>query len=128
MAAGKYNFTIEQGTTIKFELQYKDSNGDPIDLTGYSGRMQIRPDYADNTKTSYLYLSSSITDDGTGLNFSGSNGTTPPVSGAIGVFISAVTSSTLNFDTAYYDVEIESGSIVSRLLQGTIKLSREVTR
>jgi hypothetical protein len=128
MAAGKYNFTLEQGATIKFELQYKDSNGDPIDLTGYSGRMQIRPDYADNTKTSYLYLSSSIADDGTGLNFNGLNGTTSPVSGAIGVFISAVTSSTLNFDTAYYDVEIESGSIVSRLLQGTIKLSREVTR
>jgi len=128
MAAGKYNFTLEQGATIKFELQYKDSTGDPIDLTGYSGRMQIRPDYADNTKTSYLYLSSSINEDNTGLNFSGSNGITSPVSGAIGVFISAVTSSTLNFDTAYYDIEIESGSVVSRLLQGTIKLSREVTR
>ena len=54
MAAGKYNFTIEQGTTIRLELQYKDSSGSAIDLTGYSGRMQIRPDYADNTKTSYF--------------------------------------------------------------------------
>ena len=128
MAAGKYNFTIEQGTTIKLELAYKDANGNPIDLNGYSGRMQIRPDYADNTKTSYIYLSSSLNNDGTGLNFSGSNGVTPPVSGTIGLFISAASSSALNFETAYYDIELESGSIVTRLLQGTIKLSREVTR
>ena len=128
MAAGKYNFTIEQGTTIKLELAYKDSSGSAIDLTGYSGRMQIRPDYADNTKTSYIYLSSSLNSDGTGLNFSGSNGLNPPASGTIGVYISAVSSSKLNFETAYYDLEIESGSIVTRLLQGTIKLSREVTR
>ena len=128
MAAGKYNFTIEQGTTVNFELQYKDSIGTPIDLTGYSGRMQIRPDFADNTKTSYLYLSSSIADDGTGLSFSGSTGTTPVQSGSIGVYISAYSSSTLNFDSAYYDLELEYEGNVTRLLQGTIKLSREVTR
>ena len=128
MAAGKYNFTIEQGTTVNFELQYKDSSGSAVNLTGYGGRMQIRPDYADNTKASYLYLSSSIGEDGTGLNFSGSNGLNPPQSGTIGVYISAYSSSTLNFDSALYDIEIQSGSLVTRLLQGTIKLSREVTR
>ena len=128
MAAGKYNFTIEQGTTVKLEFAYKDSNGDPIDLTDYSGRMQIRPDYADNTKTSYIYLSSSMNDDGTGLNFGGSSGANSPALGTIGVYISAISSSTLNFDSAYYDIELQSGSIVTRLLQGTIKLSREVTR
>ena len=128
MAAGKYNFTIEQGTTVKLELAYKDASGSAIDLNGYSGRMQIRPDYADNTKTSYIYLSSSLNADGTGLNFSGSNGLNPPASGTIGLYISAASSSALNFDSALYDIEIESGSMVTRLLQGTIKLSREVTR
>jgi hypothetical protein len=128
MAAGKYNFTIEQGTTVKLELAYKDASGSAINLSGYSGRMQIRPDYADNTTTSYIYLSSSLAADGTGLNFSGSTGLNPPASGTIGLFISAVSSSNLNFDSALYDIEIESGSIVTRLLQGTIKLSREVTR
>ena len=128
MAAGKYNFTIEQGTTVKLELAYKDSSGSAIDLSGYGGRMQIRPDYADNTKTSYIYLSSSLSADGSGLNFSGSNGLNPPTSGTIGLFISAVSSSTLNFDSALYDIELQSGSVVTRLLQVTIKLSREVTR
>lgn len=128
MAAGKYNFTIEQGTTVNLELAYKDVSGSAIDLTGYGGRMQIRPDFADNTTTSYIYLSSSLAADGTGLNFSGSAGLNPPASGTIGIYISAASSSALNFDSALYDIEIQSGSIVTRLLQGTIKLSREVTR
>lgn len=128
MAAGKYNFTIEQGTTVRLELQYKDASGSAINLSGYSGRMQIKSDFADNAPVTYLTLSSSLNADGTGLNFSGSAGTNPPASGTIGLLISAETSSLLNFDTAFYDLELTTGSIVTRLLQGTIKLSREVTR
>ena len=32
MAAGKYSFTIEQGATLNFEIQYKDANGNPLQL------------------------------------------------------------------------------------------------
>ena len=74
MAAGKYTFYIEQGATTDFELVWKDSNSDPIDLSFYNGRMQIRTDYGGDLICS---LSSSLDSDGTGLNFSGSNGTTP---------------------------------------------------
>ena len=35
MAAGRYFFAIEQGATTKFEIQYTDSDANPIDLTGY---------------------------------------------------------------------------------------------
>lgn len=125
MPAGRYNIIIEQGATFELELQYKDSNSVPIDLTGYSGRMQIRPSIG--SPTSYLCLSSSLNSDGTGLNFSGSNGSTPPSSGSIGIYISAVTSSLLTFDQGVYDLEIASGSFVSRILQGNVQLSKEVT-
>ena len=131
MAAGKYSFTLEQGTTINFEIQYRDSNNNPIDLTGYNGKMQFKSSYADNNPTIYLTLSSSLQPDGTGLNFSGSNGTTPPTSGSIGVFISSCTSSMLMFDTALYDLEIYSGSncpYTVRLLEGQVRISKEVTR
>ena len=37
-------------------------------------------------------------------------------------------SSLFNFTEAVYDLEIVSGSIVTRLLEGTVKLSKEVTR
>jgi hypothetical protein len=126
MAAGRYSFVIEQGATLNLELQYKDSNGTPINLTNYSGRMQIRPSVTSTTV--YITLSSSLYADGTGLNFSGSNGTTPPTSGSIGVYISAVSSSALSFDQAVYDLEIYSGSYVSRILEGQVKLSLNVTR
>lgn len=128
MAAAKYPFTIEQGVTTTLEFQYKDANENPINLTGYSGRMQIKSDYADNAPTTYATISSSIAADGTGLSFSGSNGTTPPTSGSIGLHISAVSSSAFTFETAKYDLEIYSGSLVIRLVEGTIKISKEVTR
>lgn len=128
MAAGKYSFIIEQGSTLNFEIIYKDSNGNPVDLTNYSGKMMIRSNYADQNPTTYITLSSSLAADGTGLNFSGSNGTTPVTSGSIGIFISAVSSSAFTFTTARYDLEITSASVVTRLLEGQVSLSQEVTR
>ena len=128
MSAGKYSFTIEQGATLDFELAYKDSSDNPIDLTGYQGRMQIRP--TAGSDTIYITLSSSLDTDGTRLNFSGSSGLNPPTSGTIGIFISANSSSQLDFNEAHYDLEIASGvtyPVVTRLLEGTVKLSKNVT-
>ena len=126
MAAGRYSFTIEQGSTLDFNVQYLDSNSTPVDLTDYSGRMQIRP--TAGSSDVIATLSSSRDTDGIGLNFSGSNGSTPPTSGSIGVFISAASSSAFSFNEAVYDLEIYSGSIVTRILEGKVKLSPEVTR
>jgi len=126
MAAGKYSFVIEQGSTLDFEIQYKDSSNNPINLSGYSGKMQIRST-VDSSDT-IITLSSSLATDGTGLNFSGSNGTTPPTSGSIGIFISAASSSLFTFTNAVYDLEITTGSRVTRILEGNVRLSKEVTR
>jgi hypothetical protein len=128
MSAGKYSFTIEQGATLDFELAYKDSDNNPIDLTGYQGRMQIRPSVGSDTV--YITLSSSLEPDGTGLNFSGSDGLNSLISGTIGIFISANSSSQLDFGEAVYDLELATGSefpIVTRLLEGQIQLSKNVT-
>lgn len=130
MAAGKYSFVIEQGTTVNFEIQYKDSLGQPVNLSGYSAKMQLKAGYAVDNPTTYLTLSSSRNPDGTGLNMSGSSGTKPLASGSIGIFISACTSSLLTFDTAYYDLEIYSGSdctYTTRLLEGQVRISKQVT-
>ena len=126
MSAGKYSFVIEQGATFTIQLDYKDNTGTPIDLTGYSGKMQIRPTVTSDTV--YLTLSSSLSPDGSGLNFSGSGGFNPPTSGTIGVIIAAETSNNLNFDQAVYDLEIYKQSTVTRLIEGQVKLSKQVTR
>lgn len=132
MAAGKYNFTIEQGATVDFEVQYKDSNSLPINLSGYQARMQLRPEAG--STTTYTTLSSSLGPCGTGLNLSGSGGinaSKPLSSGSIGVFISALSSSAFTFESALYDLEIASGSgncaKVTRLLEGVVKLSKNIT-
>ena len=124
MASGKYSFVIEQGATVDFEVQYKDSSNAPVNLAGYQARMQIRSDYGGSLIAN---LSSSIDSDGTGLNLSGSNGITPVASGSIGIFISAASSSNFTFTEARYDLEIVSGSIVTRLLEGKVRLSKNVT-
>ena len=126
MAAGKYSFSIEQGATTSFQVVYKDANGTPVNLSGYHARMQIRETIGSSTTIGRL--SSSLDADGTGLNLSGSAGTLPLSSGSIGVYISAASSSGFTFDTAVYDLELVTGTTVTRLLQGTIKLDKEVTR
>ena len=122
MAAGRYSFTIEQGSTTNFTIVYTDSNGTPINLTGYSSKMQIRP-YVGSPNV-IITLSSSLNADGTGLNMSNA------ASGAIGIYIASCTSSQFTFNEAVYDLDIISGSncpYVNRILEGKVKLSKEVT-
>ena len=122
MAAGKYAMLIEQGATLDLELEYKDSTNTPIDVSSYTGKLQIKSDYADNAPTTYLSLTDPVVD-GTGIDF-----TTNGSSGIIGIKISATDTATLTFDTAVYDFEITNTSnIVTRLLQGTVQLSKQVT-
>ncbi len=125
MAAGKYSFIIEQGATTNFQINWTDESGSAVDLAGYQARMQLRTDY---NSSPLLSLSSSLKADGTGINLSGSNGTTPLSSGSIAVYISAVSSSILDFSEALYDLEMVNGNEVTRLLEGKVKLSKNVTK
>jgi hypothetical protein len=121
MAAGKYSFIIEQGSTVDFSIVYSDSNGNPVNLVEFDSKMQIRETY---TSAPLLTLSSSLNGDGTGLNMSNA------ASGAIGIYIASCTSSMLTFNEAIYDLDIISGSscpVVVRILEGKVKLSKEVT-
>jgi len=126
MAAGKYSFIIEQGATTNLNVQWTDASGSAVDLTGYQARMQIRPGI--EASDVYISLSSSLSPDGTGLNLNGSNGETSLSSGSIGIYISAYSSSLLNFTEAFYDLEMVNGREVTRLLEGKIRLSKNVTR
>jgi len=125
MAAGKYSFIIEQGATTNFQINWTDESGSAVDLTGYHARMQLRTDY---NSTPLISLSSSLKSDNTGINLSGSNFITPLASGSIGVYISAVSSSALDFGEALYDLELVKGNEVTRLLEGKIKLSKNITK
>ena len=126
MAAAKYSFTIEQGATLDFQIDWTDESGSAIDLTGYEARMQIRPQVQSDEV--FISLTSTLQPDGTGINLNGGNGTQPLESGSIGVYISAYSSSLLTFDKAVYDLEMVSGNYVTRLMEGYVNLSKNVTR
>ena len=136
MSAGRYSFTIEQGATLEFEIQYKNPQGEAIDLTDYTGFMQIRSGFSGSAgSVTYLTLSSSLSENptkevnNTFLSFSGSNLSTPPTSGSIGVYAGWQVTQELTFTgDAYYDLEITSGSIRTRILEGLVQLDPQVTQ
>jgi hypothetical protein len=116
MAAATYDFTIEQGATLLKAITWKDSNGDPVDLTGYVARMQVRP-----SATSEDVLLDLSTDNG-GLQLT-------PSSGVVTITASAEDTAALDWRKGKYDLELESADgTVTRLLKGVITVSREITR
>jgi hypothetical protein len=117
MAAGIYNFTIEQGVTLNKTFIYADANGDPVDITGYSARMQSRA-----TMQSSATVFERTTTPANGLSI--------PVGtdGAIVMTMTATETAELPCG-GIYDLEIISPTgTVTRLLQGSFSLSYEVTR
>jgi len=112
MAAGVYNFIIDQGSSFSQQLTVKES-GSPKDLTGYSARSQLRP-----TKTSEI-LTATFTC------------TIPePTAGVIYMRLTPTQTAAITAGRYYYDIEIFSGGeeTVTRLLQGEVTVTPEVTR
>jgi len=130
MAAGVYNFTIEQGSTVDFEIQYKDSSSNPISLAGSVANMAIRSGYGADPiveMSSSISTTYSKTSGSAFLSVSGSNLTTPLTSGSIGIYIGHAVTDSFTFGEALYDIELTTGQTRTRLLQGKIRLSKDVT-
>jgi hypothetical protein len=122
MAAGVHNITIEQGATFTLSLDYRNSDGDVIPLTGWTGRMQVRKDY--NSPSPLLDLPGT---DGT-ITITGGTG-------HIDIKIPADITAGLSLygkDSAtwVYDLEVAETATgtVKRLLRGTATVTAEVTR
>ncbi len=89
---------------------------EPINLTGYTARMQLRAKIDDTTTLDeYTTENGKIVINTTDCT--------------IGFNISAATTSSYTFNTAVYSLElVSSGGIVTPLATGTITLVKEVTR
>lgn len=117
MAAGTLNLTIEQGAvyTLNLALYSDTAMTTPIDISGYTAAMQIRENKGDATPVITLTSSSGLTIGGVNDN-------------EIDVLITSAQTALFNFSTGYYDLEITSGGSTERLIEGTVTLSKEVTR
>jgi len=132
MACARIKLTINQGETFNKRFEYKDASGDPIDLSYYHARMQIRP--TKESGTVIATISSSFSADLTGITFTPESASVnlPPSSGSFAIQISAYSSSLFNFNEAYADMFIYSGSGITteadKIFEAVIKLNKSVTR
>lgn len=127
MRAGTYNFTCEQGATFTrlIELEEPDLVADPtgaifvpLNIENYTARMQIR-----RTLESTSPMITLTTENGRLTVNPG-----PDDINKILIMLTDEETMTLTTD-GVYDLEIEStDGVVSRILQGAVALSPEVTR
>jgi hypothetical protein len=105
----KANIVIDQGSDFSTEISVTDDNGDPVNLTGYSAAAQMRKHYTSATAISFV--------------------ATIDVAGAVALSMNAATSSNVTAGRYVYDCEITSSSnVVSRLVEGIVTVTPQVTR
>lgn len=119
MSALEYNFEIEQGSSFKLTLVYKDKDGNVIDLTDWCARL-IWTTQAGAVQT----FSTTNTDFGI-YKFE-----LVGVEGKLNLMIPAEMTNSYTFDWAKYDLELQSdtemysggGKNTIRILYGVITL------
>lgn len=121
-----YNARVIDANTLELDIDSSEfsayaSGGEiafntPIDLTGYTARMQIRSDVDSDT------VLVSLTTENGGITLGGTDGT-------VTLLISATATAALTWDEGVYDLElVSSGGVATRLVSGRIAVSDEVTR
>lgn len=114
--AAYYDLLIEQGATLRKTFTWRGSDMVPVDLTDYTARMQIRKRKADTD-----VIHESTTENG-GITLGG-------VDGTVLLMINDADTAAFGFVRGVYDIElIDSDGIVTRLVEGNVELSKEVTR
>ena len=121
--ASTYNFTVEQGATCIREFVWNTNStascstaSTPVNLTGYTARMQIR----ETVESSTVLYEASTTNGHLAIT---------AATGTVKLTIPAATSAAWTWTKGVYDLELTSPTgVVTRLVKGTITVSREVTR
>lgn len=110
---GRLDLVIQQGATFNPVWTWK-IDGTAVNLTGYTARLTVRDTYGG---TALVTLTSGA---GT-IVLGGAAGTIQPVMSA------TVTGALSAPATGVYDLELVSGSVVRRLLEGRVSVTPEVT-
>jgi len=107
--ATKLNLFIDQGTDFSTTIDVGDEEGNPINLSSYTGRSQMRKHY-----TSATFFSFGVAGDS---------------QGRITVSMNAATTANIAGGRYVWDLELVStGNVVSRIVEGIVTINPEVTR
>lgn len=112
-----YPLEFGQGTTWKFNARWMQSNGvTPVDLTGYTARMQLRERYGAPS------AAITLTTENSRISLGG-------VLGTIVFLVAATDTSSVAAGEYVYDLElVSSGGEVTRLIYGPCVVPAEVTK
>lgn len=125
MAASKYDFQIEQGSSFKISIVYKDQNGNPVDLTDWCARITWKT----NNNTTQIFTS-------TNMDHSVYKFTIDAPNGKLTLMIPSSTTNSFTFNSAKYDFELQSpddlysggGKFTTRILFGTINVIKRFSQ
>jgi hypothetical protein len=113
--AGQKNFEVDQNTTFRFIIEYKDDTGNAINLTGASAKMQVR-DTAGGSK-----LAVTLTSPSGGIVIDA-------LLGKLTLTMTPTQTSKLFYPKSSYDVMLtDSSGVKTKLLEGFMTLNRSVT-
>jgi hypothetical protein len=125
MAASKYDFPIEQGSSFRLAIVYKDKDNIIVDITNWCARLIWKT----NNNTTQIFTTEN--NDPTLYDFSidGPNG-------KITLLLPASTTNNFNFNIAKYDLELLSddelysggGKQTSRILYGTVTITKRYSQ
>ena len=113
MAAGKLNILIEAGATFSKVITVNATAGSALNLTGKTLRGSVRYKVQDAQAAAQF-------------TFTLANQSTNP--GQATWILSATDTALLTQSRAVYDVELVDGATVTRLLEGEVFISLNVTR
>lgn len=106
--ASKANLVIDQGSTYSVTINIDDDNGDGLNVSGYSARAQMRKHYTSSNSVSFV---------------------TSLANGELSLSLTANQTANIVAGRYVYDVElIDSSNNVTRILEGIITVTPEVTR
>lgn len=108
--ATKANLVIDQGSTFSTDLNLTDDIGDALVLTGYTANSQIRKWYTSTSAAAIFETQINVQ------------------SGVISLSLTASQTSNLVAGRYVYDVELSLGSEVSRIVEGIVTVTPQVTR
>jgi|TARA_R110000868_G_C10673154_1_gene746808 hypothetical protein len=111
--SAKYNLVCDQATTFNFQFQILNDST-PWNLTGYTGVMTVRPFVGASTET---------------VVASTANGRMvfTVLTGRINVTIDAATTAAISAGRYAYDLVLDSGGTVTRILEGKFIVTGAVT-
>jgi hypothetical protein len=104
------NLTVDQGASFSANIDVTDSDGDALNLDGYSVAGQIRKTYSSTTAVDFT---ASI------INAS---------AGVVQISLSATQTNNMKAGRYVYDVEINSGGTITRVVEGQVEVTPGVTR